>query len=87
MIPIKLPRERKEEMIARLQSYYESERSETIGNLEAELLIDYILSEFGPILYNQAISDVRTFMSKKAEQIEDELYAMEVSTRTGRRGG
>ena len=84
MIPIKLPKEQKEELTARLQDYYERERSETIGNLEAELLLDFMLSEFGPFIYNKAISDVRTFMNKKAEQIEDELFAMEVSTRQRR---
>ncbi|MCR2802783.1 DUF2164 domain-containing protein [Paenibacillus soyae] len=85
MLAMKLPRERKEEMIASLISYYERERSESLGNLEAELLVDFMLSEFGPFLYNQALSDVRAFMSKKAEQLEDELYAMEVSTRSAKR--
>lgn len=77
MIPIKLSKEQKDEIITRLQTFYEEERSESIGNLAAEQLIDFMLKEIGPYVYNKAISDARLMISEKTAQIEDELYAME----------
>lgn len=77
MITIKLPKEQKEEIVKRVQAYFEEERSETIGALAAEQLTDYMLKELAPYLYNKAIADVRGLLAEKFGQIEDELYAME----------
>jgi uncharacterized protein (DUF2164 family) len=77
MIAIKLPKEQKEEIVKRVQAYFEEERSETIGVLAAEQLTDFMLKELAPYLYNKAIADVRGLLAEKFGQIEDELYAME----------
>lgn len=77
MIPIKLPKEQKDEIVRRLQAFFEEERTESIGNLAAEQILDFMLKEIGPYVYNKAISDVRIMMDQKLTQIEDELYAME----------
>lgn len=77
MIPIKLPKEHKAAMVDRVKSYFEEERSETIGDMAAEQILDYMLKEIGPYIYNKAIADVRLMMDQKAVQIEEELYAME----------
>ena len=79
MIPINLPKEQKDEIIQRLRTFYEVERSESIGELAAEQIIDFMLKEIGPFVYNKAIADVRQMMDQKAMQIEEELYAMEKS--------
>ncbi|WP_281886624.1 DUF2164 domain-containing protein [Paenibacillus sp. YYML68] len=77
MIAMKLPREQKEQLIESVQAYFERERSEEIGELAAEQLIDYMLQELGPHIYNKAIADARALVQEKAMQIEDELYALE----------
>ncbi|WEK56015.1 MAG: DUF2164 domain-containing protein [Candidatus Cohnella colombiensis] len=75
--PIKLPREDKEQIIDKVQAYFEEERSETLGNLAAEQLIDFMIQVIGPYLYNKAISDARVLITEKINQIDDELYAIE----------
>jgi len=77
MIPIKLPKEQKEQLVHSLQTYFKSERAETIGNLEAEQMIDFMIAEMGPFVYNKAIEDARTVINQKMLQIEDELYTLE----------
>ncbi|QHW29958.1 DUF2164 domain-containing protein [Paenibacillus rhizovicinus] len=76
-IPVKLPKEQKDDIVRSVQSYFEEERSESIGSISAESLIDFMLKELGPYVYNQAISDARKLMQDKTAQIEDELYALE----------
>ena len=80
MIPIKLAKEEKTELIKRVQSYYEEERSESIGDLGAEQLIDFFIKEVGPNIYNKAIGDARFMLNEKLTQLEDELYALEKPT-------
>lgn len=75
--PKKLTREEKNLLVANVQAYFLDERDEEIGNLAAEQLLDFMLQELYPYIYNQAISDARVMINKKFAQIEDELYTLE----------
>lgn len=77
IVPIKLPKEEKEQIVRGVQLYFEEERSETIGNLAAEQLVDHMLQLLGPYLYNKAIADARAVVLEKISQVDDELYALE----------
>ncbi len=63
--------------IASLQRYFEEELSEPIGDLKAGLLLNYILEEIGPVIYNQAINDAQTRLSARVADLNGELYADE----------
>lgn len=74
---LKLPREAKQEIVYRVQRYFEEERGEQLGELGAEQLVEWMLKELGPAIYNHALADARAIVLEKAAQIEDELYSME----------
>lgn len=73
----KLPKADKEQLIDAVQNYFEVERSESIGNLAAEQLLEYMLSKLGPFVYNQAIEDARKVLLERSMAMEDELYSLE----------
>lgn len=77
IVPIKLPKEEKEALVRDVQQYFEEERSETIGNLAAEQILDHMIQLLGPHLYNKAIADARAVVLEKIGQVDDELYALE----------
>ena len=77
MLMMKLQKEQKEQMTERIQEYFELERSETIGSIAAEQLLDFMLQELGPHLYNHAINDARKAVLERMQTLEDELYALE----------
>ncbi|MFC5528294.1 DUF2164 domain-containing protein [Cohnella yongneupensis] len=77
MIPIKLPREDKMQLVHRLQHYFEVERDESIGELAAEQLVDFMIGAVGPYVYNTAVADTRRVIQEKMNQLEDELYSLE----------
>ena len=85
MILIRLPKEEKVEIIKNVQTYFELERSESIGDLGAEQLIDFFIKELGPHLYNKAIDDARIMINERLIQIEDELYTLEKPTQNRKR--
>ncbi|MBI9014315.1 MAG: DUF2164 domain-containing protein [Clostridiales bacterium] len=74
MSKIKLTQPIKEKIIYELQSYFENERDEDLGNIGAELLVDFILKEVGPMIYNQALIDVHELMEEKL----DDIYLLEL---------
>lgn len=77
MIPVKIPMEHKAELIREVQTYFETERDVTLGDLAAEQVIDFMLGQLAPFVYNQAVADARSALQEKMSQMEDELYALE----------
>ena len=81
MIPIKLPKEQKDEIVESVKEFFEMERSESIGDIGAEQLIDFMLKELAPYVYNKALTDARQVVMQKMASIEDELYSLQRSSR------
>jgi uncharacterized protein (DUF2164 family) len=77
IMPIKIPKEQKEQIISNFKTFFEEERSETIGDLAAEQIIDYMIKELAPYIYNKAIEDARQILIQKITSLEEELYSLE----------
>lgn len=77
MNPIKLPREHKEHIMEQVKHYFAEERSEELGDIGAEQLVDVMIKELGPYLYNQAVQDARKLLLERMAALEDDLYALE----------
>jgi uncharacterized protein (DUF2164 family) len=74
---IKFTKQQKDSMISEIQRYFYEERSEEIGNLAAENLLEFIKEQLGPYFYNEAIKDARHLMVEKLASVEDDLFALE----------
>ncbi len=75
---LKIPKEQKQQLILLVQQYFRDERDEEIGDLPAEFLIDFMMKQLGPIIYNQAIDDLQTVMSQKMTSLEEDMYALKM---------
>lgn len=60
-------------LVEDIQEYLETELSERIGNLAAEGLLDFVLSQVTPYVYNQAIADARKISMQQMERTDEEL--------------
>ncbi len=85
MKPIKLPREQRETMISNIQQFFEMERGETIGELAADQVLEFVMTSIGPHLYNQALADCRALVNERMAGIEEDIYALEQQTQLRRR--
>ncbi len=74
---IELPKQKRTDAIASLQRYFEENLPEPLGELSAGLLLNYILEEIGPAVYNQAIHDAQTRLQQRVTDLDSELYADE----------
>lgn len=77
MNPLELTKPQRTAAIASLQRYFEEELSEPIGELKAGLLLNYLVEEIGPVIYNQAIADAQARLSARVADLNGELYADE----------
>ncbi|MBD1548021.1 DUF2164 domain-containing protein [Roseibium aggregatum] len=60
-----------------IRSYFETELDQEIGNMDAGFLIDFFAETAGPVFYNQGLRDAQALLSRKLEDVADELSAME----------
>jgi uncharacterized protein (DUF2164 family) len=77
MQPIKIQREHKLQISSSIQDYLDSELSFEIGQLASENLLDFMLKELTPHIYNQALADARKVIEQKMVSLEEEMYALE----------
>jgi len=77
MITIELPQQTRAEAIASIQRYFEANLPEPIGDLPASLLLNFILEEIGPVIYNRAIADSQARLTQRVADLSGELYAHE----------
>lgn len=73
MKKFKLEKEVKEHIVLDIQKYFLDERDEAIGNLSAELLLQFMIEKIGPAIYNQGVRDAHSLVSKNLE----DLYGLE----------
>jgi uncharacterized protein (DUF2164 family) len=59
----------RKQAIAALRQYFAANLDEEIGDLKAGLLLDFILSELAPSVYNQAIADARAFFEERSNDL------------------
>lgn len=63
-----------------LKAYFDAEFDEPLSDFRAEGLLDFLIRELGPPIYNQAVRDAASVMQGKLADLEGELYEPE-STR------
>lgn len=74
---ITLPDETRTELVAALKWYFSDERDEDLGDLQASFMLDFVLKEIGPSIYNQAINDAQAVLSRAVADLDLTLYEPE----------
>lgn len=71
---IELVKEAREEALASLQRYCEEKLERRIGNLESGELLDFVLEEIGPAIYNRAVGDLQARLQARLADLEGEVF-------------
>jgi len=69
--------ERREILVNALQQLFLEEFERDLSEFQAQRLIDFLMSQLGPPVYNQAIHDARAFVMAKLEDLDGEVYEPE----------
>ncbi len=74
---IELSKQARTDAIASIRHYFQENMSESIGDLAAGLLLNFILEDIGPSIYNRAIADAQTRIQQRIADIDGELFEPE----------
>jgi uncharacterized protein (DUF2164 family) len=80
MSAIKFSKDEKERIIRKIQLYFSEELEQTIGQFDAEFLLDFFSEEVGAYYYNRGLFDAQAILESKLENIADAIYELEKPT-------
>ena len=75
----------RKQAVAAIQQYFDDNMDEPVGDLKAGLLLDFVLSELGPSIYNQAVADARAFFEERSQDLAAVCYYEEFPATTRRK--
>lgn len=77
MKSIEFSREERAAITAKLRDYFARELDQELGQLPAEMLLDFIGKEIGGAFYNRGVHDAQQLVQQKTEDIVEALYGLE----------
>ena len=76
---IELKKEVQKDLIASIKRYFADNLGDEIGDLKASLLLEYIVVEIGPSIYNQVIADAHAYLQDKVADLENSCWEAELT--------
>ena len=72
---MQIPEESRRRHIDALRAWFRDERGEPIGDLQAGFLLDFVLAEIGPTVYDRAIGDAQAHLRHLVDDLDVALPA------------
>ena len=72
---IEISKQDRQQAIESLMRYAAENFDERMGNVGAGALLGFFLEEIGPLVYNQAVTDVQQRLQTRINEIDLEVYA------------
>lgn len=71
--PLALSREQKYQLAGDIKSWFQEERGERLGDLAAELLVDFIQERAAKHWYNKGVLDAQACLRDRTERMLDDI--------------
>ncbi len=80
MSEIKFSKEQKERLVNKIKLYFNDELDQTIGQFDAEFLLDFFTEEVSAHYYNQGLTDAQAILDSRLQDITDAIFDLEKVT-------
>lgn len=74
---IDISKEARKQAITSIERYFRENMDEPIGNVAAGALLGFFLEEVGPLVYNQAVTDVQDRLQARVMEVDVEVHEPE----------
>lgn len=75
---IKIQPETQARFIASIKRYFVENLDEEVGDLKASLVLEFVLKEIGPSIYNRAVADAQARIQEAALEIDSACYEVDL---------
>jgi uncharacterized protein (DUF2164 family) len=76
-VSIQLTKDSERYLIGSIKRFFAETLDEEIGDLKAALVLEYVVREIGPSIYNQAIADAQAYLHEKTSDLGGSRYEAE----------
>jgi uncharacterized protein (DUF2164 family) len=84
MQKIQFSREERKAIVSEIQTYFHEELEGPIGDLPAEMLLNFFAEQIGGYFYNRGLGDAQAALAKTVDEFSEVIYALEQPTKYGR---
>lgn len=70
---LELTDDRKRKITDAIKNHFTKELEIDLSDFQIEQLVEFLLKDIGPQIYNQAINDVESFIKEKLTDLEGDL--------------
>ncbi len=74
---IQLPSDTSQRLLTSIQRFAAEHLDEEFGVLKSSLLLEFVLQEIGPSIYNQAIADAQKYFQARTQDLDGVCYEKE----------
>ena len=71
---IEFDKTQRADAIASIQRYFDTELEQKIGNIQAGALLNFMLEEIGPSVYNRGVADAQERMQMRVSELDIEVH-------------
>ena len=71
MSTIKFSKTETEQLVTKIQQYFEKELDQDLGQFDAEFLLEFFSKEVGVYFYNRGLFDAQAVISDKLEHVSE----------------
>ncbi|ASW42025.1 DUF2164 domain-containing protein [Clostridium isatidis] len=64
-----ISREKREDLINEIKTFFYEERDEEIGDLAANIVLDFFMDKLAPEFYNEGVNDAYRYMHDRIEDL------------------
>lgn len=79
MKKIEFSREETKAIVGDMRRYFAAEL-DPIGELPAEMLLDFLKEAIGPYFYNRGLYDAQALLTQRVEDLTEAIYGLEQKT-------
>ena len=81
---IKFTKQETDVLTSKLQTYFDEELDQEIGQFPAQFLLDFISEEMGGYFYNRGLLDAQTILESRMENLGEAISELEKPTEFSR---
>ena len=70
-----LPDDLRDELVQSIRAHLADELDLPVGELKARLVLDFVVAELGPALYNQGVADAEAWIRGRLDDLEGSCHA------------
>jgi uncharacterized protein (DUF2164 family) len=76
-LAIRFSKEETAALVRSLQGYFDRELEQTLGDIPAQMLLDFIVESLGPAIYNRALYDAQAVVAARLDELGDAILGLE----------